>query len=89
MSSANTHTHTHTRGIITHTHARACTDTQALGVETEADIKRLAAYFIVPDSEGEGGPARCVHANDVSSVLRRFLDDGRRTRAYVCLCMRV
>jgi dynein regulatory complex protein 1 len=68
---------------------------KALGVETEADIHRLASYFVVkqPQPDGSGGdgggaadaPAEgrmsaLISPDEVGSQLRSFVEDFRRSK---------
>eukprot|EP00729_Bicosta_minor_P008484 gene8484-27538_t len=70
---------------------------KALGVETEADIHRLASYFIRPDPSrvttaatdaggGDAGPAEempeLISPDEVAAALRQFVDDFRRLKGF-------
>ena len=59
---------------------------KALGVETEADIHRLASYFVRPEGSGsqealDGAEVPAlISPDEVSAALRQFVDDFRRLK---------
>lgn len=49
---------------------------KALGVETEADMKRLASYFV----RNRDGRETLISADEATAALRRFVEESRKSK---------